>query len=227
MIAKALEHNGAKVYIIGRRLEVLEKAALQAVRQSSNPSEFLLKKREIIPLQGDLTIKEDLSRIVDTITASDGYINLLIANAGISGPGSFSEFTNTYAVNTSAIFFAVIAFLNPLEAGNQRGNVEQKSQVIASSGLGAHNRLAMAGYAYSISKAAVTHMMKQFATSLHLMGLEAIWPIAKLSLEDGIPAGVIPPRGPGMIQDMSGAILYMTSKAGGYLNGNVSSYRRW
>lgn len=46
-------------------------------------------------------------------------------------------------------------------------------------------------------------------------------PIAKLSLEDGIPAGVIPLRRPGTIQDMAGAILYMTSKAGGYLNGNV------
>ena len=34
MMAKALEANGAKVYIIGRRLEVLEKAAKEAVNQS-------------------------------------------------------------------------------------------------------------------------------------------------------------------------------------------------
>ena len=31
IMAKALEENGAKVYILGRRLEVLEKAAQQAV----------------------------------------------------------------------------------------------------------------------------------------------------------------------------------------------------
>jgi hypothetical protein len=31
MMAKALEENGAKVYMIGRRLEVLEKAAQQGV----------------------------------------------------------------------------------------------------------------------------------------------------------------------------------------------------
>lgn len=31
MMAKALEENGAKVYIIGRRMETLEKAAKQAV----------------------------------------------------------------------------------------------------------------------------------------------------------------------------------------------------
>jgi NADP-dependent 3-hydroxy acid dehydrogenase YdfG len=33
-MAKALEANGAKVYIIGRRAEVLERAAKEAVRRS-------------------------------------------------------------------------------------------------------------------------------------------------------------------------------------------------
>ena len=32
MMAKALEENGAIVYIIGRRIEVLQKAAKEAVR---------------------------------------------------------------------------------------------------------------------------------------------------------------------------------------------------
>ena len=32
MMAKTLEANGAKVYILGRRLEVLQEAAKQAVR---------------------------------------------------------------------------------------------------------------------------------------------------------------------------------------------------
>lgn len=31
MIAKALEENGAKVYILGRRVDVLEKASKEAV----------------------------------------------------------------------------------------------------------------------------------------------------------------------------------------------------
>jgi NADP-dependent 3-hydroxy acid dehydrogenase YdfG len=38
MMAKALEHNGAKVYIIGRRLETLQTAAKEAVCSSRLPN---------------------------------------------------------------------------------------------------------------------------------------------------------------------------------------------
>jgi hypothetical protein len=38
MMAKALEHNGAKVYIIGRRLETLQTAAKEAVCSSRPPN---------------------------------------------------------------------------------------------------------------------------------------------------------------------------------------------
>lgn len=64
MMAQALEENGAKVYIIGRRLEVLEKAAKTA------------KHGKIIPLKGDVTSKDDLQAIVDHITKEDGFINV-------------------------------------------------------------------------------------------------------------------------------------------------------
>ena len=117
----------------------------------------------IVPIQGDVTKKEDLQRIVNLITAETGYINVFIANSGIQGPGleglkpnsalsglyetlwstDFDAFTNTYAVNTSAVFFSVIAFLPLLEAGNVKGNVIQKSQVIATSSVASFNRTAL------------------------------------------------------------------------------------
>jgi NAD(P)-dependent dehydrogenase (short-subunit alcohol dehydrogenase family) len=76
------------------------------------------------------------------------------------------EFTHTYHVNTSAVYFTIVAFLSLLGAGNAKGNVEQKSQVIATSSIGAYNRSPLAGYAYGSSKAAVVHMLKQFSTVL-------------------------------------------------------------
>jgi NAD(P)-dependent dehydrogenase (short-subunit alcohol dehydrogenase family) len=50
--AKALSHNGAKVYITGRRGDVLEKAAKDAA-----PTEG---KGSIIAIQGDASTKEGI-----------------------------------------------------------------------------------------------------------------------------------------------------------------------
>ncbi|CUS12959.1 unnamed protein product [Tuber aestivum] len=75
MIATALEHNGAtKVYIVGRRKEVLENAA----RVHS-------KHGNIIPIVGEVTSKESLEAIVKTVESEVGYVNLLVNNAGMCG----------------------------------------------------------------------------------------------------------------------------------------------
>ena len=142
------------------------------------------KHGRIIPIQGDVTSKADLSRIVASITESDGYINVLIVNSGIFGPSlrglppspslsafqdflwktDAAEFNEVYNVNVAGVFFAVVAFLDLLGKGNEKGNVQQKSQVIATSSIGGFSRKAL-GYAYGTSKAATTHLMKQFATA--------------------------------------------------------------
>ena len=182
MMTQALALNGAhKVYIVGRRKEVLEAAAKES------PHGY------IIPILGDVTSKDTLQSIASQIEKEVGYINVLIANSGIGGPQSlsltpqtsleeyhstlwnqsFDEYTQTFAVNTSAVFFCIIAFLKLLDAGNNRGNVEQKSQVIATSSIGGFNRRAKAGYAYGESKAATTHLMKQMATNLAPYGIRS------------------------------------------------------
>lgn len=133
-----------------------------------------------------MTKKEDLTRIVEHITKEDGFINAFIANSGISGPTmqgmpkepslqQYQEFlwktdptyfSDTFQVNTVAVWFSVVAFLGLLDAGNKKGNVEQPSQVIATTSIGSFNRIPLAGFAYSASKAGATFMMKQFATAL-------------------------------------------------------------
>jgi NAD(P)-dependent dehydrogenase (short-subunit alcohol dehydrogenase family) len=185
MMARALALNGAhKVYIIGRRKEVLEKAA-----QSVNTN-------NIIPLVGDVTSNETLSSIVSTIQSEVGYINVLIANSGILGPqreksipitaessvadfqkaygeSSFEDYAATFELNTVAVWFTVVAFLGLLDEGNKKGNVEQKSQVIATSSIGGFNRAVPGGFAYGQSKAATTHLMKQLATNLAPFGIRS------------------------------------------------------
>lgn len=184
MMARALALNGAhKVYIIGRR-----EASLLAAAKSVDTN-------NIIPLVGDVTSKESLSSIVATITKEVGYINVLIANSGITGPqsstpvssppttiaefqkawgeSSIEAYTETFKVNTAAVWFSVVAFLGLLDEGNQKGNVTQKSQVVATGSIAAFNRLPSGGFAYGQSKAATTHLIKMLAVGLVPFGIRA------------------------------------------------------
>lgn len=139
MIATALENNGATVYIIGRRLEVLEKAA-----KDNN------KFGKLIPLQGDITCRQSLTKLVEIVRTRHGYIDLLVNNAGIArnllpsqlpspldGPadaspsikafqsvlwdtGSPQGFAETFDTNVTAVYFTTVAFLELLHLGNLR-----------------------------------------------------------------------------------------------------------
>ncbi|KAJ5820248.1 hypothetical protein N7474_005839 [Penicillium riverlandense] len=245
MMAKALAANGAsKVFIVGRRFSVLESAAKES------------KYGNIIPLLGDVTSKGDLKSITAHVDVEAGHVDLLIANAGISGPDleglsespsieelqqklwgpKLETFANTYTVNTAAIFYTVVAFLRLLDKGNKKRNGGPRSQVVATSSISGFNRNVPGGFAYGGSKAATTHMMKQFATLLAPYGIRSniiapgIYPsemtaanMAKQPEETRqvFPATVIPEERMGDEQDVAGAILFLASRAGAYCNGNV------
>ncbi|CAL5866122.1 uncharacterized protein PFLUO_LOCUS329 [Penicillium psychrofluorescens] len=245
MMAKALAANGAsKVFIVGRRFSVLESAAKES------------KYGNIIPVLGDVTSKADLKSLTAHIDVEAGHVDLLVANAGISGPDleglsesapieelqqklwgpKLENFANTYTVNTAATFYTVVAFLRLLDKGNKKRNGGPRSQVVATSSISGFNRNVPGGFAYGGSKAATTHMMKQFATLLAPYGIRSniiapgIYPsemtaanMAKQSEETRqvFPASGIPEQRMGNEQDVAGAILFLASRAGEYCNGNV------
>ncbi|KAK7755077.1 hypothetical protein SLS62_002892 [Diatrype stigma] len=244
MISQALEANGAIVYIIGRRKEVLEEAAATA------------KHGNIRTIQGDVTSKADLARAAEQVKANHGYVNVVVANSGVSGPSlaglppnpslaAFrdhlwnwdpAEFNKSYEVNTTALFYTLVAFLELLGEGNTRGSggpTSPKSQFIAVSSMGAYNRVPASGYAYGSSKAAVVHMMKQLATALVPYDIRAnviapgLYPsemtphLVEKGNKDGWSKQFIPAQRAGDAQDMAGVVLFLTSRAGAYINGNV------
>lgn len=174
MLAKALAQNGAtKVYIAGRRLEVLQKAA-----GSLGPN--------VIPVQCDVLSKESLQSAAAFVEKDSGYLNLLACNVGIGGPASkpitsettleswadenfeldFDAYVNTFAVNAASPWYTTMAFLKLLGKGNEKGNLTQQSQVVITSSIAGFNKTSTAGWAYGQSKSAAILATKQLATLL-------------------------------------------------------------
>lgn len=202
MLATALEQNGATVYILGRREDVLVKAAKQNAKHG-----------RMIPVVADVTDKPSLQAAVDRITAEVGYINLLVNNSGTLGrrhnalprPDPFQplpqnyvhsesdadfktldgvreflwkdevqDWDSTMRVNVSGIWFTSVAFLGLLGKGNEIGRVQQKSQIVTVGSIGAFIRMLGTSYTYNPSKAAANHLAKMMATNFVQWGIRSV-----------------------------------------------------
>lgn len=216
-MARALATNGAaKVYLLGRRLEILEEVAKE------HPSTF-------IPIQCDVTSKSSLQSAVDAITEQSGFVNLLVANSGVGGPPqrwdpsktisevrqalftdhSMEEMTFTFHVNTTGAFFTMAAFLELLDAGNKNavekggfgkpvaGGKEPsvQSQVIFTSSIAAFSRHPASTPSYCGSKAAIMQLTKQSSSAMARYGIRAN-AIAPGLFPSDLAAGMIGSRNP-------------------------------
>lgn len=196
-MAEALAVNGAaKVFLLGRRSEVIKEAAA--------------KYPEImVPVQCDVSSKESLQSAVNEVSKTSKHINLLVANSGIGGQGigfkptlslsdlrehlmsaSMEKFTETLHVNTTGAWFTMVAFLELLDAGNKHAvsgggkafgapsnSSNQKpsiqSQVIFTTSLASVSRGYWTKPDYGSSKAALSFLMKQASTNLARYGIRA------------------------------------------------------
>lgn len=247
--AHALAVNGAKaVYILGRRKE-----ALISTREKST------RPHVVHPVVCDVTSKEGLTAAVDRIRSEIGYIDILFANSGINiaGTGSIDpnddvktiqdrmweptmeDFTSNLHVNVTGAYYTAVAFLDLLDQGNKRAVVPEKSQIVLTSSGASFSRMPYSGFAYSASKAAVTHMTKQLSTTLapHKIRVNAIAPgffasemtqdqpfmkTAGDPREEGaLDSKMVPLRRIGTEEDYAGVILFLASKAGAYMDGTI------
>ncbi|KAJ7037722.1 hypothetical protein C8F04DRAFT_952371 [Mycena alexandri] len=276
MMTTALARNGAIVYIVGRRLDVL-----QATTQEIN------EPNKIIPLEGDVTDRDSLLSLVDEVKNRHGYIDLLINNAGIardfydhplpspadSSPGSSPPnspapsvpciksfqaslwdsgspdgFAETFATNVTSVYYTTVAFLELLHQGNVRkqentsfplgGQLRppfHSSQVLTVSSSGGF-RLdpKILSLSYTLAKAACTHLGKLLANLLAPWGIRSnvlapgVFPSEMTSgLFPGVGLGPaafidsVPLKRAGTEEEMAGAILFLASRSGAYVNGAV------
>ncbi|KAI2606713.1 NAD(P)-binding protein [Hypoxylon sp. NC1633] len=174
MATQALAANGAKVYITGRRKEVLENAA-----KSHHPAKG---SGQIIPAGPcDVTSKDELEKLVAEIGKKEKYINLLVCNAGISGSKAEPEhagaedlkarlwnnedpadWRDNFSTNVTAVYFTTVAFLPLLQAAmSPKGPLEPfSSSVITISSMSGIMRHAQGHFSYNTAKGATVHLTK-------------------------------------------------------------------
>jgi NAD(P)-dependent dehydrogenase (short-subunit alcohol dehydrogenase family) len=134
---------------------------------------------------------EQLTAAAQKVKDTIGYVNVVVANTGISGPQvselpnsatveelqsflwkqGMQAYTDTYHMNVSTVLFTLIAFLLLLDSGNKDpkspgASTGIKSQFIVTSSIAGFNRKPTAGFAYGSTKAAVNHLMKQMSSYL-------------------------------------------------------------
>ncbi|KAH7007624.1 hypothetical protein EDB80DRAFT_577439 [Ilyonectria destructans] len=173
--AQALAANGAKVYITGRRQEVLETSA----RIHGSSDKIGSSGGKIVPLVLDVTNKDSIKSGVDHITKTDGYVNVLVNNAGVwttkpeagpeDGPEKFGSsmfdqsidlWQQAFLVNATSIYFITAAFL-PLLAKSVSSPTGKLGSVINTTSNSGQLRMQVSRR--FVSKAASVHMTRQLA----------------------------------------------------------------
>ncbi|KAG1872345.1 hypothetical protein DFJ58DRAFT_713625 [Suillus subalutaceus] len=236
-IARGLAANGAKVYITGRRKDVLDGVVAEWNAAKGDDMGLMIAQ------EMDVTKKESIKAGVTRISQTEGKLHILVNNAGQSGPvsdefnqpsttaqkeagptseylfnnESFEEWGSLFAINTSSIYFVTIAVIN----------------ITSISGL---IKVAQRHFCYNSSKAAGSHLTRMLSTEFALKGINvrvnAIAPgvyesemthdtITGQEATDsvGMPVVPVPARRAGTAAEMAGTAVYLASPAAAYMNG--------
>ncbi|EXM08592.1 hypothetical protein ACKRZS_003608 [Fusarium odoratissimum] len=250
MIAQALQSNGAKVYITGRRKEVLEQTQKT---YGTGPG-------SIHVLPGDVSERDEAIRLAEEVGNKEpNGIHLLVNNAGIaeddntkfssagepdtSDAKALSEhflktepqqWADTLKTNVTGPYYMSMAFL-PLLAKGRETTPGYSSQIVNVSSIsGAMKGSSMGQPAYATSKAALTHLSRMIATLTKDIKVRVnviapgLFPSEMTTGESdegnksNIDKKMTNPAGrPGHDTDMAATILFLAGKGGLFYNGQI------
>jgi 2-deoxy-D-gluconate 3-dehydrogenase len=220
-MAGALVQAGAAVMIVGRREEVLRKAA----------EELRAGGGAVVPYPADLARKADIPQIVDRAMKEFGKIDFLINNAGTIFRAPVEDFPEAewdlvIETNLKGPFFLAQAVARTMIAGKIPGSIVNTSSLIAF--IGGKNVPA-----YAASKAGITQVTKSLANGLAQYGIRvnAIAPgwfeteLTEALMKDkqryeGI-LGRIPMNRWGKPDELGGAAVFLVSGASSYMTGQT------
>jgi NAD(P)-dependent dehydrogenase (short-subunit alcohol dehydrogenase family) len=221
MIAEGFVDAGVKVYISSRKADVVADVAAE-----------LSKKGTCIGIPADLASESECRRLADEVAAREDSLDILVNNAGATWGAPLEDFDEAafervLALNVKGVFH-LTKFLVPLL--RQAGTVEEPARVINIGSIDGIQVPALETYSYSASKAAVHHLTRHLAKKLApTITVNAIAPgpfeskmmAATLEAFGEQIAASAPLRRIGRPDDMAGAAIYLSSRAGAYLTGAV------
>jgi len=221
MIAEGFVDAGAVVYISSRKAEVCEQVAAE-----------LSEKGTCVPVPADLSQEDECRRLADEMATRVDQLHILVNNAGATWGAPLDDydekaFERVLGLNVKGVFH-VTKFLVPLleKAGTQ----EEPARVINIGSVDGIGVPMMETYAYSASKAAVhqltRHLAKRLAPAITVNAIapgpfESKMMAATLEAFGEQITASAPLRRIGRPDDMAGAAIFLSSRAGAYVTGAV------
>ncbi|OKL57903.1 hypothetical protein UA08_06417 [Talaromyces atroroseus] len=185
MATQALAVNGAKVYIVGRTKEKLERVAELYGKDIEG---------QIIPLPpADVSTKDGVAKVHKDFEAREKHLSILINNAGVSSTSrdntehqdphklrealfdqdaqTAEDWESVYRTNVCQLYFMATSFLPLLNKGTK---IEHgwSSTVINISSISGIVKVAQHHFNYNTSKAAAIHLTKMLAHEVSSSGLK-------------------------------------------------------
>ncbi|MFD1851856.1 SDR family NAD(P)-dependent oxidoreductase [Oceanobacillus bengalensis] len=217
-IALTLAKQGAAIVVADMNVEGI-KDTVQAIEEAGGKA---------LGVELNVTNKESVDAMIETVLAEFGRIDILINNAGISQKVTvedmtLEDITKVFNVNMFGLFLCTQAVLKPMKE-QKFGRIVSLSSVSAKRGGGVFG-----GAHYSASKAAVLGFSKNLAREVATDGITVncvapglvnteIWKSlpeddAKKVI-DGIPVGR-----PGETDEIASTIAFLVSEEASYITG--------
>ncbi|KAI4955234.1 hypothetical protein J4E91_001092 [Alternaria rosae] len=224
----------SKIFITSRKASACD-AAVAALNALPNKSPGAVA----ISIPADSSKVSEIDRLVQEVSKHTDHVDILFANAGATWGSKFEEadekkgWDKVMDLNVKGVFFT-IQKLTPLLT--KSATVQDPSRVIVTgsvAGIGVGSLGETGSWSYSASKAAVLHLARNLAVELgprHIL-VNGIAPGFFMSKMAGVlmekaggeeALGKSNPNGRvGKPEDIAAAVVYLSSRAGGHVNGDT------
>ncbi|KIK78989.1 hypothetical protein PAXRUDRAFT_299404 [Paxillus rubicundulus Ve08.2h10] len=230
MIALAFVRNGATVYISSRSTKDCDATAKEL---------GVLGPGTCVSLPADVSKFSEVERLVGELSAREKALNVLVNNAGTVWAEPLDDypdegFSKVLMLNLQRVFTLTQKLLPLLRAGAAQGGrtgiaFNDPSRIInigSVEGLGVPDHDT---YAYSAAKAGLHHLSRHLAGRLGPEGIvsntiacgafRSKLTAELLDVAGDVIISQIPSNRLGAPEDVAGTALYLSSRAGAYVNG--------